>query len=636
MNPYSQLQSFLKGRFSEVVVYAGVMDSVSRKAVEDSLIARYEILSKPQPPANDPRQILHLRADTGVLLDANCRVKLWKDLSPRHTDFGTPNLGQPHLVFVTPNFDTAEKRVYKTLDSDSLLRPRLVQQGIGGLAAVAFDGVQTLVDTTSLPLDSGFTLFIVAQDSSGKGVQSALLDKAPGDLVTNLWNGVDGNFQMGVGWVQNIAKSSLETPLPTLYESSWNGRTGSIWANGQFLDSGSWNGTVQRSKSTWLGAVLNPYADLQGFLKGQISEVVVYAGELDSASRKAVEDSLIAKFGIISRPLPPANDPRQILHLRADTGVILDANGRVKLWKDLSPRHTDFGTSTLGTPHLVFVTSNIDTASKRVYATLASDSLLRPRLVQKGIGGLPAVAFDGAQTLADTSSLPLDSGFTLFIVAQDSSGQGVQSALLDKAPGDLNTDLWNGIDGNFQMGVSWVENIAKSSLETPLPTLYESSWDGSTGSIWANGQFLDSGSWNGTVQRNKSAWLGAVLNPDADLEGFLKGQISEVVVYKGTLTNTERQIAENGLLARYSIHPATTSLRKAGYTKPSVRFLPDGLEITAAGEGRVCARSLDGRMLAQAQLTSGTALLPRLHGAVLLSVYSAGQVHSQLLMDPLR
>jgi hypothetical protein len=127
---------------------------------------------------------------------------------------------------------------------------------------------------------------------------------------------------------------------------------------------------------------------------------------------------LLAALASIAAP------PPQILHLRADSGVILDANGKVKLWKDLSPRHTDFGTSTLGKPQMVFVTANSDTISKRIYQTLDSDSLLRPRLVQDGIGGRPAVAFDGAQVLADSSSLPLDSGFTLFVVMQDSSGPG--------------------------------------------------------------------------------------------------------------------------------------------------------------------------------------------------------------------
>ena len=239
-----------------------------------------------------PSQILHLRADSGVVLDANGRVKLWKDLSPRHTDFGTSNLGNPQLVFLTANYDTAEKRVYRTLDSDSLLRPRLVQNGIGGLPAVAFDGAQTLVDTSSLPLDSGFTLFVVAQDSTGHGHSAVLIDKGPGDFNSDLPNGwddaIDGSFNISISWIQNIAKSSFETSSPTLYESSWNGTTGTLRENGQFLVSGNRTGTVQRNKSTWIGGVSNPHGVLQNFMTGRISEVVVYVGELDSVARKGV------------------------------------------------------------------------------------------------------------------------------------------------------------------------------------------------------------------------------------------------------------------------------------------------------------------------------------------------------------
>lgn len=330
--------------------------------------------------------------------------------------------------------------------------------------------------------------------------------------------------------------------------------------------------------------------------------------------------------------------PSQILHLRADTGVVLDANGRVKLWKDLSPRHTDFGTPILGRPVLLFLTPNFDTVEKRVFDTLAGDSLLRPRLLQSGIGGLPSVYFDGANALSDTSSLPLDSGFTLFVVAQDSSGPGIQSTLISKERGDICTNLWNGDNGNFALSVAWTALIAGSNLETAAPTLYESSWDGSLGTIRVNGQLLSTGSRSGTIQRSKTAWLGAsrIGGSDdiaPDLTGFLKGRISEVIVYPDSLADIERQNLEEDLMARYGIHGTTTSIRTASSTKPSIRFLPNSLEITASGEGRVCARSLDGRMLAQAPLSLGRALLPRLRGSVLLSVYTSGDVQSQMLMD---
>jgi hypothetical protein len=316
--------------------------------------------------------------------------------------------------------------------------------------------------------------------------------------------------------------------------------------------------------------------------------------------------------------------------VRADSGVVLDANGRVSLWKDLSPRHTDFGTPTLGHPEIM---SNFTAAT-----SLTGDSLLRPRPSSNGPGGWPSIVFDGTQALVDTSSLPLDSGFTLFIVAQDSSGVGAQTALIDKGPDDFNTDLWNGASGNLTLSISWQGYIAKSSLETSATTLYESSWDGQTGQLWANGVFQDSGNWTGTHQRNKDAWLGAVLNPDSVLEGFLKGQICEVVVYAGTMTGWQRQVTENPLLARYGIQRSTASVRPAmapsGF---SVHFASGRIEVVASGNGRVYATSLNGRILGQADLVSGKAELPRFRGEVLLTVRDAsGSVKSRLLVDPSR
>ena len=590
-----------------------------------------------------PPQILHLRADSGVVLDANGRVSLWKDLSPRHTDFGTSTLGEPQRIFLTSFHDTAAKRIYDTLASDSLVRPRLVHDGIAGLPAVVFDGGQVLVDSTSLPLDSGFTLFIVAQDSTPLGSSATLVDKGEGafntDLPDSSSGGINGNFNMGIAWIQDIALTNFRTAAPTLYESNWDGSTGRLWTDGTLRDTGNWDGSATRAKSTWLGGVLNPHGVLQNFLKGRIAEVVAYAGTLDSSDRRAVEDSLMAEY----IPKPQASErAREILHLRADSGVVLDANGRVSLWRDLSPRHTDFGTSSLGKPQLLFVTANSDTVDRRIYETLDSDSLLRPRLVQDGIGGLPAVAFDGAQVLSNSSSLPLDSGFTLFVLAQDSSGPGKTAAVFDKGEGDFNSDHPNGwargVDGSFNISVSWVQNIARSSFETMAPALYESAWNGDTGSLWANGRFLVSGTYDGPTQRNRTTWLGAVLNPYSELQSFLHGRIAEVVVWAGTLTEWQRQVAENALLAKYGIQRSTASVRSDAAPGPfSVHFVSGRIEVVAAGEGRVYATSLNGRILGQAELVSGKAELPRFRGEALLTVRnSSGSIQSRLLVDPSR
>lgn len=633
INPHGDLQNFLTGRISEIRIYAGELDGIERKKIEDSLMARYGIGVK--PPKQD-RRILHLRADTGLVLDASGRIATWKDLSPRHTDFVTPNLDKPELLFLTPYVDNRDERRFVTLDSAAQLRPWPESTcALGNNACIRFDGANTLTDTTSLPLDSGFTMFIVAQDSSEKGAFTALVDKGPGDMNTDLWTGIDGNFQMGIGWVDNIAQSQLETPEPTVYASSFNGMRGNLWANGRMEGTGTTEAKPVRNKNTWLGAVNNQYPVLMGFLTGRIYEVRIYSGVLDSTERKAINDSLMCRYGIGKKQPKP---DRRILHLRADTSLILDASGRIATWHDLSPRHTDFVTPKLGKPELLFLTPFEDIREKRRYATLDADSLLRPHLEKDcTIGSGSCVRFDGANTLVDTTSLPLDSGFTMFIVAQDSSGKGAFTALLDKGPNDLNTDLWTGVDGNFQMGIGWVDNIAQTQFETTRPTLYGSSYDSGRGRIWVNGRLEGSGTTQAKPVRNKNTWLGATYNQYPVLMGFLTGRIYEIRIYSGALDSTERKAIEKELVRQYGValDSSTAGLGRSQERRIFHRFTQQGiLEISGVNEGSATLIGLDGRIIASSGIHNGQARLPRFHGSALLAIKSTGFSNTELVLSP--
>lgn len=639
-NPYNELQNFMTGRISEIRVYPGSLSESDRKTIEDSLKCHYGLDSK--ACSNGERMILHLRADTGLVLDEAGRLIIWKDLSNRHTNFVTPNLVKPELLFLTHYADSTEKRRYATLNSPSLLRPHLESNCLlGSGPCVRFDGANTLVDTTSLPLDSGFTLFVVAQDSSGPGAFTALVDKGPGDMNTDLWTGIDGNFQMGCGWVKNVAKSTLETAAPTLYESNWDSGRGTIWANGHLEGAGTWDGNATRNKNTWLGAVYNQYPVLMGFLTGRIYEVRIYAGSMTPARRKAIEDSMMAKYGLNLPPPPPPHSEHMIVHLRADTGIVLDANQRVAIWKDLSSRHTDFRTPSLGKPHAVLLTPYHDTVEKRVYKILDADSLLRPRFVHEGIGGYPSVAFDGLQTLVDSSSLPLDSGFTIFIVAQDSTGNGHAATLFDKAPGDFNIGVPNGgdnnISGSFSLGIGWVGSITHSDFQTSLPVLYESSFGDSTGILRANGRLLSSGKWKNPLVRNKSTWLGAVLNYYGELQNFLKGKISEVIVYSGVLDSASRKTTEAALLTRYNLLPTTSINQKATAFWVPTTVIRTGtrFEIITQEFEQATLASPSGQILSRQPISRGRVLLPEFHGAAILSLQGKNRIgETRILTAP--
>lgn len=327
-----------------------------------------------------------------------------------------------------------------------------------------------------------------------------------------------------------------------------------------------------------------------------------------------------------------------ILHLRADTGLVLDASGRVSTWKDLSPRHSDFVTPNLEKPELLFLTPYVDNHDERRFVTLDSAAQLRPWPESTcALGKNACVRFDGANTLTDTTSLPLDSGFTMFIVAQDSSEKGAFTALVDKGPDDMNTDLWTGIDGNFQVGIGWVDNIAQSQLETPEPTVYASSFDGVRGNIWANGRKEGTGTTAAKPLRNKNTWLGATYNQYPVLMGFLTGRIYEVRIYSGVLDGNERKTVESELLKRYAI-PLDSSTAELGRQRKqtiSHRFTSQGiLEIPAIDNGLATLFGLDGRIIAAADIRNGQARLPRFRGSALLSIKSFGYSSTELVLSP--
>ena len=123
-----------------------------------------------------------------------------------------------------------------------------------------------------------------------------------------------------------------------------------------------------------------------------------------------------------------ARDP--MLHLRADTALELDARGAVSLWRDLSPRGSDFGTR--------IENAKVDSAS-------------RPVAVAKGLNGRPSIRFGGTHTLVDTSFLPLDSAFTAFFVVQDSNPPA-WTTLIGKQDSDMTVSLWADGAGNFNIG----------------------------------------------------------------------------------------------------------------------------------------------------------------------------------------
>ena len=543
--------------------------------------------------------ILHLRADTGVVLDASGAVKLWKDLSPRRTDFGTRG----------------------TAASDSITRPVPTSAGLNGRASIRFDGWRVLVDTSSLPLDSGFTAFIVAQDLD-TAAYSTLLGKTKNDVTISLWGSDVGNFNLGQSWVATIAKTDMQSAEPMLYEASWNGSEGRLFMAGRILARGTYAMPLTRTKATYLGANWGD-GRWQGFLDGHIGEVLVYPGQISGADRIAIEDSLLSRWGIARMGMFVENAiqgvPDPILHLRADSGVELDASGAVRAWKDLSYRKACYGTTASGVP---------------------LDSSNRPTMAVKGLNGKPSVRFASRHALVDTSSLPLHKGFTAFIVAQDSNPTAY-STLVGKARNDLTISLWGADAGNFNLGQAWVVPIAKTQTQTIEPMLYEASWSCSDGRIYMAGRLEGAGVLDTVIMNNRTTFLGANFDGNG-MQGFLTGHMGEVLVYPSVLSDTIRWSIEDSLLARWNIvrlgRSKQTDATIAIQSRDPVGKMPrivvgeNAWRIADDRAVRAELRSPDGRILSSARFADGEASLPLHRGVAVLSLVDTdGRARTRLL-----
>lgn len=534
--------------------------------------------------AASPLPILHLRADTGLVLDSKGTLARWLDLSPRGARFTAP---------------------------DSSRRPTPTASGLQGLPSIRFDGAHVLADSSALPLDSGFTVFFVAQDLHPSG-NSAFLNKGPDDLSVDLWGQDVGNFQISHAWVKTIAKTDFQTSSAMLYAATWNRSVARLFIAGRMEAEGAYESRVTRNPVTWIAGAF-AHGSWQGFFTGHIGEILVFAGELDDSTRIRIESELLARWdldrlGTWSRGTPKDAGAPLMLHLRADTGLVLDRGGAVARWQDLSPRRMDF---------------------------IQPDSLGRPTPAGNwNATGRRSVRFGGKHALYDTTSLPLDSAFTLLFVAQDSNPNNY-TAILNKGRNDMSVDLWGGDAGNFQISHAWVQTIARTSFQTSRPVLYEATWSGSQARLFASGQPLATGTYTGIPTRAQRTTLGAVLN-GSRLEGFLTGHIAEVRLYRGVLADSLRVVVEDSLAATWRLDPQDVSIsgrRPAGIRDFQLVAHASGWTVLSPAGITATLLTPDGSVLGRARFRDGQAALPRAQGVAIVRVVGRSGTAVRLVGD---
>lgn len=237
------------------------------------------------------------------------------------------------------------------------------------------------------------------------------------------------------------------------------------------------------------------------------------------------------RFAAIPAPVPlRAVDVMQqgvVLHLRADEGIELDANGRVASWKDLS---------------------------KAGHDARQLDLDRQPERVASAINGKPAVRFDGQRRFMDLDGQVLTSQqFTVFAVVRDQGDKGHRTLFSNwnGAAGNAGTSFFLGLTTDAAVrlsddfaGVGKVQAPSVPFVLSGLSTTYDA--------VIFQGL-------NRLAQKNaalsaRNLATAYVLGRQGNLDGeFWNGDLAELLVFNRSLSDAEHIAVTQSLSERYGL-----------------------------------------------------------------------------------
>jgi hypothetical protein len=188
-----------------------------------------------------------------------------------------------------------------------------------------------------------------------------------------------------------------------------------------------------------------------------------------------------------------------------------------------------------------------------------------PALVSAGIGGKPAVDFDGVDDLLAAASFSDATQGTVFVVALPRNVGASQAVLASRDEATATRNFYAGISNGAKQYV-YHENagaatavVGDDSLVADTPYVLAWKSDGSSYTFWRNGdpQTLtaavgsNNGNWWGDVSARDNFTVGG--SKGASEGSWFNGLVAEVLVYETALTDAQRQRVERYLAKKYGI-----------------------------------------------------------------------------------
>lgn len=200
-------------------------------------------------------------------------------------------------------------------------QPLYIQDGINGLPALLFDGVDDYIASiTKFTIINNFTVFVVGFPKAscpinttvhpGTSGQKYIFYPQQGDIVYGGNNAASSGVSLCENFIAPVEHGNDYMPYvisnqrvikkPIQFTLKYASGASKLYINSTDSYSGSASGKNVFPGLTFGGGRPGNYGENYGYFKGFIGEIIVYSKDLNDADRKLIEAYLIEKWRIRS------------------------------------------------------------------------------------------------------------------------------------------------------------------------------------------------------------------------------------------------------------------------------------------------------------------------------------------------
>lgn len=439
--------------------------------------------------------------------------------------------------------------------------PTYVNNAVNNLSAVRFNGTSSYFTIPGNQLDittEDFAIFAVLQYTP-RVAQIPIIGKGVGALTTQQWR---LSFDPNSSFQILILKNSVAAQSSAIYSTAgWTLFGGVVYRATTIQGFTNGNGLSATATSGVVGSLSDTATAVEigrgwsgFFFNSDMGEILLYKGTISTTQRQQIESYLAYKWNLQSslptthpyynspyNALPSFTNINQII--RFAYPILPNQVPGLALWLDAADANSVVTTGSSVTRW------NDKSGNGRIMNVSGT-----PTYTVAGQNGLNVISVNGSQSFQTSTSLnPLSSSnqVSAFVVLRQATiPPGLVIFFLSQQDGAQAFGMYFGSSSRFLTNIS-NSQLSYTGVTFGSPQIYEVVFDGTTRTMYVNGNFLVSNTIAGNSLTTVNSALGAL--------GGIDGYGCEFLFFNTALATNQRQAIEGYLAWKWGLQASLPS-----------------------------------------------------------------------------